>query len=640
MQLPLYLASVCIGGRYFPIAPGIQEIEGLQICLDPEHRIDGLWSWIVTLENIKDEISPRVSDLFGMDLKLPVVGDTELNTLRGDDCSVKSFFPERIEIRDGDSVTRMPTGARSSNTTAFPYFDLEDETGNGLVCGIGWSGQWKLTIDRTGRFVHLAAGFQDCDFVLRPREKVRSVRVLLYFGSGGADTIRQKFVRLHRRYYSPVPVFDRDTVFPVAATCFDRYYWGNIPKDGEVNWFETEEAQRKIILNAAKCSYINAFWLDACWFDGAFRTGLGNIRYAEGFPNGLRPLGDLAHRHGMRFILWFEPVRAMEGTELFARFGADPTKLIPLPGQGNYLVNLGDNEVWQYQFERISRVIDESGVDIYRQDFNIDPYEYLRSIETPDRVGIAQIRFVEGMYRLWDELRERFPGLQIDDCASGGRLLDMETLMRAIPLWRSDMGCRPSPLAMQNEVLCLSRYLPYHIGGAFDYSPYFLRSTVTTGISCDFGFLAGFIDPEKEATSIRAVSAPEFLCTEDRHLGSFIPKDADAALKDALQLREYWNGDFIALTPPCEDRTGIIAYALHLQEEDRGAVLVFRREEAPEYSLVRLNWMKLEKQYILTISDENLKKRTLEINGKALSDGLDIRIKEAPGSLLILYESV
>ncbi len=644
MHIPHVCASVNIGGEYVPIAAGSHVTDSVKIVLEPEHRAEGLWSWVVTLENTSDKPSSRIRELYGMDIIIPVAGTAEMNTLRGDDCTVSAFFPERFILEDGDSVTRMPEGARSSNTTAFPYFDLEDENGDGIVCGIGWSGQWKLDVVRQGDTIHLTAGFQDCDFVLEPGEKVRSVRILLFFGNGGADKLRHSFVRLHRQYYSPIPRFDRETPFPIAASCFDRYYWGNIPKNGEINYFETEEAQSNVILNAAKCNKINAFWLDACWFDGAFRTGLGNSRYADGFANGLRPLGDLAHRNGMRFILWFEPVRVFEGTELFERFGSDPRKLIPLPGQNNYLgqnsylVNLGNEEVWQYQFEQIARVIEESGVDIYRQDFNINPYEFLRSIETQDRVGIAQIRFVEGMYRLWDALLERFPGLMIDDCASGGRLLDVETLMRAVPLWRSDMGCRPSPLAMQNEVLMLSRYLPYHFGGAFDYSPYFLRSSMTTGVGCNFAFLSGIIDPEKEETSIRSVSAPKYLCSVDRHIGTFVPEDAEAALKDVIRLREYWNGDFTALTPPSESRDAVVAYTLFLPEEERGVVLVFRREDAPETFTLRLPDLTRDQCYTLLISDEHLRETSRSFSGKELADGIKLQIDEAPGSLLILYE--
>ena len=39
---------------------------------------------------------------------------------------------------------------------------------------------------------------------------------------------------------------------------------------------------------------------------------------------------------------------------------------------------------------------------------------------------------------MWDELRRRHPGLWIDNCASGGRRIDLETLTRSLPLWPSD----------------------------------------------------------------------------------------------------------------------------------------------------------------------------------------------------------
>ncbi len=637
MKMGEYIASVIIDGTRHPLRKGNTVIGKLKFCIDLENPEEGLYSWVVTLENDSEERSPGIREFLGLDLTVPVKGAVGFHTLRGDDCSVRSFFPEDFDIPDGASVSRSPTGGRSSNTTAFPYFDVEDSTGAGLVCGIGWSGQWKLEVSRSGDALRLAAGFQDCDFALEPHEKIRSVRALMYFGQGGEDRLRQKFVRLHRKYYSPVRAFDRDTFFPVAASCFDRYYWDNEPKDGGPIYFETEEAQENIIRGAAKCRYLNAFWLDACWFDGAFRTGVGNYRYAEGFPGTLRKLSDMAHRSGMRFILWFEPVRAHAGTDIYEKFHDDRTKIIPSEDGKRFLVNLGDPEVWQYQFEHISKVIEECGVDIYRQDFNINPYEYLKPLDAPDRAGIAQIRFVEGMYRLWDALLERFPGLMIDNCSSGGRLLDVETAMRAVPLWRSDMGCRPSPLAMQNEVLTLSRYLPYHQGGCFDSSPYFLRSSMTTGVGCTFAFLSGIIDPEAEETSIRAVSRPEFLVSDIAHLRDFDPGQIAAALKDALSLREYWNGDFTALTPPADDRKSIVAYTLRLPKEDRGVILIFRREEAPEHFTVKLPEIDPEREYALVFSDEDLAETEMAATGRQLSEGLPVRIGKAPGSLRIAY---
>lgn len=340
----------------------------------------------------------------------------------------------------------------------------------------------------------------------------------------------------------------------------------------------------------------------------------------------------------MNFILWFEPVRAMEGTDLYNTYKADEKKILSNPSSNRYLVNLGDPEVWQYQFENISKIIEENSVKVYRQDFNISPYDYLRRIETEGRIGIAQIRFVEGVYKLWDSLRARFPDLIIDNCASGGRLLDVETNMRAIPLWRSDMSCRPSPLGSQNEILGLSRYIPYHQGGSFDYTPYFLRSSMTTGIACEFSFLSNIIESEKEKTSLNFVSDEEFLTTEITNLGVADPSVIDMFLGEALSLREYWKGNFTALTPPSDDKKSIVAYTLHLEEEHRGVVLVFRREEATDKFTVRLSNILPNKDYRLTLSDEDLEETECIVTGKQLLDGLPVSFTKAPASLRISYE--
>ena len=638
MNLPETFASVRMDGTYLPLGNGITTAGGLKFHLTLENKAENLYSWVVYLENDSDLPSPRIREFLGLDLCLPVTGKAQLNTLRGDDCTIYSFYPETFSLEEGDAVSRRPTGGRSSNTTAFPYFDIEDETGTGLVCGIGWSGQWKLDVCREGDILHLQAGFQDCDFILQPHEQVRSIRILLYFGQGSADQLRHGFVRHHRKHYSPIPEIMDDTYFPISAAPFDRYYWGNMPENGKLNYFETEDAQIQVITKAAQCSCFNAYWLDACWFEGAFRNGVGNYRYGAGFPNGLRRLSDLAHRNGMRFILWFEPVRAFAETDLNKLYNHDKTKIIAFPNVAKVLANIGDPEIWQYQFDHICQIIEENGVDIYRQDFNIDPYDYLKTLETPDRIGIPQIRFVEGMYRLWDALLEKFPGLIIDNCASGGRLLDVETCMRSIPLLRSDMCCRPTPLAMQNELLGLSRYLPYHQGGSWDQSPYFMRSSFTTGICTNFAFLTGHIAPEKEETSICYVTRQSDLISQVKHIGKFDPQATDAAMKDVLRLRPYWGGDFTALTPPSDSREAIVAFTLRLPAADRGAVLVFRREEAPDTYVIRLPELHPKQQYLLTVSREDLTESQVTVTGKTLQEGFSVQIPETPGSLLIFYK--
>ena len=199
MTLPQSIASVNVGGTHVPLSKGMTTLGSLKFDLVLEHKAKNLYSWVVYLENDSDQPSPRIREFLGLDMLLPVRGAVRLNTLRGDDCTIYSFYPEEFTLAEGETVTRSPTGARSSSVTAFPYFDIADEKGNGIVCGIGWSGQWRLQASRTGDEVRLTAGFEDCDFYLEPHEKVRSVRILLYTGTGGADKLRHRFVRLHRK---------------------------------------------------------------------------------------------------------------------------------------------------------------------------------------------------------------------------------------------------------------------------------------------------------------------------------------------------------------------------------------------------------------------------------------------------------
>ena len=90
-------------------------------------------------------------------------------------------------------------------------------------------------------------------------------------------------------------------------------------------------------------------------------------------------------------------------------------------GKNGGLLNLGNPDAWKWTVEHFDKLIDENGLDLYRQDFNFDPLDAWRSVDAPDRQGIAEIRHVAGYLAFWDELIARHPNLLIDSCASGGR---------------------------------------------------------------------------------------------------------------------------------------------------------------------------------------------------------------------------
>ena len=121
--------------------------------------------------------------------------------------------------------------------------------------------------------------------------------------------------------------------------------------------------------------------------------------------------------------------------------------------------------------EYIGDMIEQNGIDYYRQDFNMEPDKYWARYDEPDRIGMKEIRHIEGLYAFWDYLLERFPGLLIDNCASGGRRLDLETIKRSAPLWRSDYYHYDDPDGYQCHNFGLSFFLPFHGTGILQTDP-------------------------------------------------------------------------------------------------------------------------------------------------------------------------
>ena len=103
---------------------------------------------------------------------------------------------------------------------------------------------------------------------------------------------------------------------------------------------------------------------------------------------------------------------------------------------GNSMIDLGNDLTWHYLLNFSSSAIEEYGMDVFRLDYNVgfggEPCAMLpcwRAADPPGRAGMAEVRYVQGLYALWDTLLARFASrdLFIDNCAGGGRRIDLET---------------------------------------------------------------------------------------------------------------------------------------------------------------------------------------------------------------------
>jgi alpha-galactosidase len=240
--------------------------------------------------------------------------------------------------------------------------------------------------------------------------------------------------------------------------------------------------------------------------------------------------------------------------------------------------------------------------------------------EDPDRAGIAEVRYVEGLYRMWDDILAAHPGLFIDNCASGGQRIDIELCSRSIPLWRTDGTITPlmeknyEEAALRNQVITagLSRYLPFHVSGQMGATPYLFRSGFNGGIAfCE---------------DIRSAEYPR--------------DQLAAAIAEGKRIRKYYSGDFYALSDVSTDPSAWLVMHYHLRETREGMVMAFRRPGSPYTGFAcTLRGIQPDAPYDVTLSRGFERGEPVRMAGAYLVK-YDARIEEAPGSLVLEYREV
>src|SRR5262249_14590602 len=149
------------------------------------------------------------------------------------------------------------------------------------------------------------------------------------------------------------------------------------------------------LINAYAPLGLQAVITDAGWFEGGWPAGAGNWNpRTDAYPQGMAPVAAAARQRDMVYGLWFEPERVVKGTAL-EREHRDWI-LSRSPGaQRTYLLNFGLPAAQQYFFEIVKGFMELPGFRFYRQDFNMDPLEYWRFHDEPDRQGITESKYIE-----------------------------------------------------------------------------------------------------------------------------------------------------------------------------------------------------------------------------------------------------
>lgn len=585
----------------------------------------GVIRWINYWRNPTAHTSGLISELWDCDVTVPLGTDEEKSpgvpvtvfASKGSNCAFDDFMIEPHTLDENGHYEARSKGGRSADGV-LPFFDVNDGE-SGVMIAVGWTGQWEAQLDRTENRVRIRTGLPEASFRMLPGEEFCTGSVTLLPYSGGIDRAHNTWRRYLKNEVSPIGRYhgERGSQVPFSAI-----FWGGVSSEA--------------LLRRWKGILENGLPFECCWIDAGWYEPLRGITTKEQLsewsnigtwetnrffhPDGYRDAVDTLHAQNIKMMVWMEPERVRKSVKAW-------TESTELPGRYDSLAALNQETVREDMTAMVSRGIDAMSLDVYRQDFNMEPLEYWRfadrqQADGEERRGTTEIHHINNLYRFWDTLLERYPHLLIDNCASGGRRIDAETLARSIPMWRSDYQCTwdCSPEANQVQNAAFAWWAPF---SGIGYGPtlgdtYSFRSAYTNGLT------------------IRTWEHTD----ADWEVGARgEPMDwARTYFREYLSIRRYFSEDYYPLVPLSAENTVWSVSQFHDPKEDSGVILAFRRSDSPVSTMtLPLKGLDLSKNYIVENRDSG---EILTKSGAELSQsGPTIRMETARDSRVILYRA-
>lgn len=551
--------------------------------------------WTVYIKNTGKENSGVISDFYALDSSFST-GDAELYYSMGSDTAASDFS---LIKKDLSFIEKKFSGSDGKPTeTYLPYFNIFGES-CGMILGIGWTGQWTAALSESNGTTDISVKQEYFEAYLLPGEEIRSPLVSLSFYENDNPL---KGFNLFRSWIT-------DSVYPENVT---QNYYTVMEIAGPMSTRTSDEIIE--ILDGTSESVfkdIDGFWMDAGWYsyNEGWYDGVGNWTVdTSRYDNGISELSGYAEQKGLGHVLWYEPERVYPNTH-FHNIGSQHEEWLIHTGDENIMWNLANEDAFDFYCEYLLNSLKENGVTVYRQDFNFAPLEYWQKADKEfyaGRTGICENHYITNLYRFLDYLCENIDGLIIDNCASGGKRLDLEMTYRSIPFWRSDYNCAVHYdlfEATQSQSYGISFWLPISGTALNMQSEYSARSGVTPLMLTDFF----------------ANTVPHYnLCKEQREFMAdyYYPLDFGSFDKNKMLAMQYSAYDALS-----------------------GTAFVYKRADVTdeEYT-VKLNGLIPSQTY--NVYDIDSPETVYSLSGKELmNEGLTLTLPEGEKVIILMFDA-
>ena len=343
----------------------------------------------------------------------------------------KERQPQRRQINYG-LTTREGFEGRTGHDYTITQVALSISTGfrhgEAWTLGMAWSGNNIAHVERLvdghksiGAGEYLLPG----EVILKRGERYKAPRAVATFSDRGLDGVTNNHYTWIRSRSNHIT---KKKPRPLSLNMWEAVYFDH-----------SEDGIRKIVDKAAEIG-VERVVLDDGWFGSRRddKSGLGDwVVSKDAWPNGFGPMIEYVNSKGIEFGLWFEGEMVNRDSDVYRAHPdwilQEPGRL-PVEGRFQQVLDLTKEGAYNHVLNQVDAVLSENNIAYIKWDHN-------RQLTDPISDGHPVSRKqTEAIYRLFDELKLRHPGLEIESCASGGGRIDLGMIEHADRFWTSDQN--------------------------------------------------------------------------------------------------------------------------------------------------------------------------------------------------------
>lgn len=352
----------------------------------------------------------------------------------------QEMFMEETLLNHGIKTIENKMGVRTTHTENPSFLlaldtSLDENVGNAIGGTLAWSGNYKLNfqIDEFN-ILNITAGMNPyaSEYTLASDEIFNTPEMIYTYSTTGAGGVTRNLHDWARKYN----IYNASTLRPTLLNSWEGAYFS----------FD-EKTIINMIDNAADMG-LEMFVLDDGWFGNKYprnnsQQGLGDWQVShKKLPNGIAHLADYTVSKGLKFGIWIEPEMVNPKSELAEKH---PDWIVQSKGRAvpttrnQWLLDLTNPKVQDFVFNVFDNVIKQSGnISYIKWDANRHVASVGSSYLPADKQSHFWIKYTQGLYSVYERIREKYPHIIIQSCSSGGGRIDYGALKYHQEVWTSD----------------------------------------------------------------------------------------------------------------------------------------------------------------------------------------------------------